>query len=78
MPEAERFHEANAINEWRQDGELISQQAMAVAVGISVATASRWCRGQAVPALAQARQLERLRPGLVRRLFPEVFSVKGA
>ena len=77
MPEAERLYEANAINDWRTDGDLISQQTMAVAVGISVSTSSRWCRGEAVPTLAQARQLEQIRPGLVRRLFPEAFR-KGA
>ena len=68
---------AAALEEWRHDGETITQQAIAIELGAAVRTAARWCSGESAPTLAQARQLERLRPGLVRRLFPEAFTAEG-
>jgi hypothetical protein len=59
-----------AIDAWRQDGEIITQEQVGLAAGATSKTGHRWCRGMAEPTLAQVRRLERLRPGLVRRLFP--------
>lgn len=57
-----------AINTWRERHGL-SQQDIAVLVGVSLPTAGNWCRGSATPSLGQIGKLEEAHPGLVELMF---------
>lgn len=64
---------ARALEDWRQDGDTITQEQLARQAEATAKTGHRWCQGLGEPGIDQIRKLEALRPGLVRRLFPEAF-----
>jgi transcriptional regulator with XRE-family HTH domain len=76
-PDSQAPDVADALNAWRQDGETITHEALAFQLGVSVSTAARWCRGDSRPSPDQVAAMERIRSGLVRRLFPEAFQAEG-
>lgn len=60
---------AEAIEDWRNEEPLISQEQIARLADVSLNTSRRWVRGESCPDVPQFRALEAARPGLLRRLF---------
>ena len=79
MDETDREAEAaeTPIEAWRKEPPRITQEHLAFELRVAVSTVGRWCRGETTPNPEQVAAMERLKPGLVARLFPEAFATEG-
>lgn len=73
---AERLRVGRAIEAWREH-ERLRQEEVAAKLGRSMSTVQRWERGLQDPRLSDIVAMEKLRPGLVPRLFPHVCLKNG-
>lgn len=63
-------HAAAAIAVWRQQGDVLTREALAARVGTSVSTVVRWEHPQlANPRFSEILAMEQAKPGIVKMLF---------
>jgi ribosome-binding protein aMBF1 (putative translation factor) len=59
-----------AIREWREKGEVpFTREELSAKIGKCLSTILRWETGYAEPRISDARQMERIKGGLVTALF---------
>lgn len=62
---------AAAIQQWRTSGAYMSREAVASALGKSLSTVVRWENERTSdPRLSELLEMEKLKPGLLKRLLP--------
>jgi hypothetical protein len=66
-----------AIEEWRNDGQPMTQLQIAFVAGCSLPTAAGFSKGTSILTASHVSAMESYRPGLVRRLYPEAFQGGG-
>lgn len=72
-PEDIRRGYGRRLRRWRRAYPSLTKEEVAARAGKSVSTVHRWEMGSSEPTTTDLGQLERLKPGLVRMLFPGAF-----
>lgn len=66
-----RSAQARSLRAWRVDDAQLSREELAVQVGLSVRSVQRMEHGESSLRVDVVYLLEEIKPGLVRRLFPQ-------
>lgn len=64
-----------AIREWRESevgGKTVSMEELAVKIERSLSTIQRWERGVLQPKVSDLQKMDKVKPGLLERLFPRL------
>lgn len=62
-------HVARIISSWRRKTPMLTREALAAKLGVSVSTIVRWERPSSNPRLSEICAMEQAKPGLIEHLF---------